>query len=601
MIKSTGLILCLYALLAFPLSGQLANYNFHELTYRALHKIDQANFDDALSLIGELEESLDSNRGSHKAAEIDFLNAYYHLFLDGNAESFNLLTKAGNTYDLLGMEEHKILCEVYLVVNLYIRARYKEAKETGHKLLTEVPQEQEEARAILHNILGAAYSGADLHLENAMHHNQSALKYYRKSQNLRRLTSIYGVLAAVQIGLENPTKAQLYIDSALYCAVELENPRQVAFLQIRKFKALFDMGKAEQAFPFLAEAEKYFETNRTQQGQLSWIYGMYAHSYAELENYKKAHEYLLKNTKLSNELRVKENDQDINENMVEYETEKKERQLEIQSLELKLSQQKTRNITIISLLSFLAILSSFFLYYTNFKKNQKEILQQKELEHQESILKQTISAQENERKRISQDLHDGIGQKITGLIYGLERIQASQDTGELTSQLATLKETSQEVRSLSHQMMPRVLETLGVDLAVNDLLESSFGNSEQLELSGPSAKNRISYSFENNIKNERFDPPIEIGVYRILQELISNVLKHSDASQVDVQIMNQKNRLIVLFEENGKGYDLSAQNNSSHGLHNLKTRAKIIGAKFQTEKYDGGMFNSLSIPLAANE
>ncbi len=211
---------------------------------------------------------------------------------------------------------------------------------------------------------------------------------------------------------------------------------------------------------------------------------------------------------------------------------------------------------------------------------EKAKLAEQELAFQEQTTQLTIEAQEKERKRISKDLHDGIGQQLSGLKMAWSQLSSKikttsqTDATTLNKLTNVLDDAANDVRNISHQMMPRALEEFGLVSAVDDMLEKSFSSSN------------IKYEFEHfGIKN-RFPEKIEIGLYRIAQELVNNILKHSKASEVGVQLFQNKKNLVLVVEDNGSGFDLE-KNKLGHGMANINYRSRAIGGTVNVESAIG--------------
>ena len=217
------------------------------------------------------------------------------------------------------------------------------------------------------------------------------------------------------------------------------------------------------------------------------------------------------------------------------------------------------------------------------------------IEEREQGLRSIIQATENERKRIAKDLHDGIVQSLTGLSLKMQKQAGSitaRATGfskELNSTRETLDEAIAEVRGISHQMMPRVLSELGLIPAVDDMLQKSLGMTE------------IAFEFEHhNVENERFKETVEISLYRICQELVNNIIKHSEAMAVSVQLLKTKTHLVLIVEDNGKGFRVDDPNNQNGiGLMNINSRAQAIHGEVNYEPSPKqGTVASIRVPIS---
>jgi len=200
------------------------------------------------------------------------------------------------------------------------------------------------------------------------------------------------------------------------------------------------------------------------------------------------------------------------------------------------------------------------------------------LTEREAGLKAVFDATESERKRIAKDLHDGIGQQLSGLRLGWEGLEQNirpllpEQSAKLHALNTVLDEACIEVRSISHRMMPKALQEKGILAAIDDLLRKSIGITS------------INYRVEHfRIDNERFDERIELGLYRICQELIGNILKHSKATDIIVQLYKNTNQIIMIVEDNGVGFDPAIKKDGT-GLKNIESRLQTIGGAVTWER-----------------
>ncbi len=212
----------------------------------------------------------------------------------------------------------------------------------------------------------------------------------------------------------------------------------------------------------------------------------------------------------------------------------------------------------------------------------------------EKGLKAVVEGAEAERARIARELHDGIGQQITGLKFRLEDIASRRNAGTAVEveryqeALVMAEEAGREVRDIAHSMMPRALGTLGLAPALEDMLEKSFGRSG------------ITCTFERFGPEGRLPPEVEVGVYRIAQELTGNILKHARAQKVNVQLLRNKGHLVLITEDDGVGFDLDAAqaNGRGMGLVGMQDRARLLQGSLHYESTPGkGTVTTLRIPV----
>ena len=194
-----------------------------------------------------------------------------------------------------------------------------------------------------------------------------------------------------------------------------------------------------------------------------------------------------------------------------------------------------------------------------------------------------------ERKRISKDLHDGIGQKLTALKLGIINLAPQLQDKELKQQLDQISnefsKSAEELRQISHQMMPKALMEQGLIQALEDLLENTFKFSP------------ITCNFEYYKVEGRYAERLEVSVYRIAQELLNNALKHARATEIHMQLMELDKQLILIVEDNGKGFDSGLA--QGQGLYNIKSRLDIVKGVVNYEPGpETGMLATVTIPLS---
>ena len=175
-------------------------------------------------------------------------------------------------------------------------------------------------------------------------------------------------------------------------------------------------------------------------------------------------------------------------------------------------------------------------------------------------LNAVFETQENERKRLAEDLHDSVGQVLSAIKLNLHRLdkncvsETAQPVFADTRKLAD--ECIQEIRNIIHNVLPPVLTDYG-------LTEALEGLCTQIE------KNTgVKVEWKKNLGDDvRFPPEIELAFYRICQELFSNAIKHSEATVINISLLKEADRLVLEFKDNGKGFSVD---NITHGF-GLKT------------------------------
>jgi len=203
-------------------------------------------------------------------------------------------------------------------------------------------------------------------------------------------------------------------------------------------------------------------------------------------------------------------------------------------------------------------------------KNQVELRKLHD-EKQTGLLNAVFEAQEGERKRLAEDLHDSVGQVLSAIKLNLHRLEKSCDelTRPLLSDTRNLAdECITEIRNIIQNVLPPVLTDYG-------LMEALEGLSLKIEQS-----TGVKVHLKRKLNGIRFKPEIDLAFYRIAQELFSNAIKHSAATVIHLTITNENGWLIMEFKDNGKGFDIDNVKHG-YGLKNLESRVKLINGEIK--------------------
>ena len=287
-----------------------------------------------------------------------------------------------------------------------------------------------------------------------------------------------------------------------------------------------------------------------------------------------------------------ENIKKIIQTQMQYDFDKKEAVAIEEKQKQQLIIQKSRLQIIFLISGIVGILIMGFLFFSRFRLKVKQKFNTEILKQQELRIKAIVETQEEERDRIAKDLHDGAGQLLSGLKFSLQNLSKEIIekipllTEKLSLQNRIVDEAASEVRAIAHQMMPQALNKAGLVSAMEDMLDRNFSNS------------KIKYKFIHTNVSGKYQKNIEIGLYRISQELVNNILKHSGANEVSILLTINDNQIILMMEDNGKGFDFEEQRNKGMGLLNIITRTKSMNGKINFETAsNGGTLATTIIPL----
>lgn len=249
-------------------------------------------------------------------------------------------------------------------------------------------------------------------------------------------------------------------------------------------------------------------------------------------------------------------------------------------------------IGIIAMLLLAVALVVFFVVYQKRLISQQMINQHDREAHQRELLTAAVEVQENERRRIASDLHDDIGSLLSAARLYLRQFdpQASPAENDRVKEesLEIISKIIQNTRRITHDLLPSELEKFGLFAAAEDLCE-------RINRTGQVSMNLVTS------KSIRFALNKEVALYRVLQELINNTLKHAAAENIQVEYFWKQDRLVCRYIDDGKGFDTAVvlkRGRAGLGLRNIESRISIIGGILHYESTPGkGLEVSIEVPV----
>lgn len=242
---------------------------------------------------------------------------------------------------------------------------------------------------------------------------------------------------------------------------------------------------------------------------------------------------------------------------------------------------------------FLAGSIIFFVVFYQKRMLQKKMeLQNLEADYQRQLLQSTIDSQEKERKRIAADLHDGVGAMLSAGKLNLNMLKSGaipkeEQKGALEETKGIIDETIETVRRISKDLMPTALESFGLAKALLELCQK-LGNKHLL------------INFVETGKGTELNPAHQLLLYRIIQELVNNAIKHAEASKIEV-VLDWHQPLQIMVTDNGKGFDLSQVKQDIKrgvGLYSIENRVSLIKGQVEITT-NPGRGTSIKIKTAA--
>jgi signal transduction histidine kinase len=206
-------------------------------------------------------------------------------------------------------------------------------------------------------------------------------------------------------------------------------------------------------------------------------------------------------------------------------------------------------------------------------------------------LQRVVTAQEAERHRLARELHDETGQALTSILLGLRSVEDAPDGEARTAAVGTLRslvrETLQDVRQLAVDLRPTALDDFGLVPAL-ERLAATFAESTG-----------IAVDFEASLPPGRLPPEVETALYRIVQEALTNIVKHARASRVSIVVARKPSSVTAVIEDDGVGFDLASARVDGLGLVGMRERVALLGGRLVIETDpDAGTTCMAEVPLS---
>ena len=326
--------------------------------------------------------------------------------------------------------------------------------------------------------------------------------------------------------------------------------------------------------------------------EISYNFGDYKQAYKDFARYKNFKDSL-------NEVSRKNEVDDL---LIKYETEKKEKEI----LSLNLDNEKKdsvirRNWTIQGLLGSLAVTLLGLFFFVRKQFQSKTLLQEKELEIEKEKIKQLeaenklislssmLNGQEEERNRLARDLHDGLGGLMASISNRYSNLVSNNNSlPEMESRKTQLmiNEACEELRRISRDLVPASLYLMGLNGAVEDMMERY------------QSEHKLKFNLEVIGEAKKLDEKQKVLIFRMIQELLHNAIKHADAENVVVQLHYDHDQLLLLVEDDGRGFDLK-RDYKGLGIRSLQSRIDFLGGTLQPYSELGkGTSIQISIPYS---
>ena len=432
----------------------------------------------------------------------------------------------------------------------------------------------------------------------AINYNLQAEKLGIKSNNKYCLSTIYNNLGSIYLELD-PQKAKKYLLKTLKLKNEINLKTGIEITKGNLAYLHFKNQEYKKAIQYYDQVKQ-----KVNGKQLIFTYNMLKECYKGLNQFQNALIYSEKYNQLTDNVLNIEKQKKFIEIQTKYETEKKEREIEAlktKNIEIDYIRRINRNLLIASIVILIALLLLVTSNLKNFKRKkilvkQKHTIQtqklEKQLKDQEMDgIDAIIDAQEKERDRIANDLHDNLGSKMATLKLYIEEISDLKNHKDNEKRLLLKKlkkiadNTYKAIRTIAHK------KNFGTFID-KGLIPSIQAIANQISSSHKLSVKVINVNVDKHISNT-----VEIQIFRIIQELLTNCIKHAEASEVIIQFSEYEQILNILVEDNGKGFDKN-KTVFGFGLKNVKNRIEKIGGTMDIDsQLNIGSSIILNIPI----
>lgn len=543
-------------------------YNGRGLTYVYKSQTDSAHyfFDEAIKILDKNEDKLVratvySNYGMLYNSLGD-----YDKIIEYNLMAIELLDT--NYFEVSRLHYNQAV--VYGQVDLInqVKKHLKLAYQTSH--------ESNNYRIEGMTLKGLAhYAIEEKKLDSAKIYLEKGLELCKKTKSPQICYEINSKFGELYDNLGDYDKANSLLLNAKKYALIRKQPYNIMASNIFLGQHQLKKKNYDRAIGYFEEFNKLYLLNETPElGQTAF------RSWAEAEynngGFKKSNALLEKYIIIKDSIFSRENREMLAEADAKYETEKKDKEIITQKLaiekhEYQLQKKQSQYKIMTGLVIFLLLVSilTWFLFQQRQKRKNQEILTLKR-EQQVKTLETLMEGEENERLRIAKELHDGVNVDLSSIKYKLTSL-LEKNNEVINEAVAMIDKSCEQVRAISHNLIPPALKNFSLIEAIEDYI-GTMNTIHEPDI-----------SFHHIGDVIQLSKKVEINIFRIVQELVNNSLKHANAGEVNVQMSHRDALIQLTIEDDGKGFNKDAATADGIGLRNIQSRVDYLNAKMDFE------------------
>lgn len=507
----------------------------------------------------------------------------YDAQLDYSLQALAIIEKYNKKEKLAGM--HHNVANAYLNINQF-------RKSIDHCLLSlNFHQETKNYDYVnrLYASLGQGYASLNLS-DSALYYYKIAIKESVKRNDKYAEAAIYGYMANTYADRKEFKEMWRVSETSFTLSKELQSNQMLASSLYNIAYASYFNGDNAEAKKHITEALQ-IATRDSLKDELKNIYSILSYISARDGDFNTSLWAKKRNDSIQVTLLNEKVLETTSELERKYESEKKDKQIFLQQVQI---QKRTfLNYSLMgSTLTLLVIFLLFYLSYEHKRKLQRQQINELEKERQLTTVEAVLKGEEQERSRLAKDLHDGLGGMLSGIKFSFQTMKGNlvmtpQNQQTFERSMDMIDSSIKEMRRVAHNMMPESLVRFGLETALKDYCKD-INSSGALQISYQSF----------GLEGHNFEQTMAITIYRIIQELINNILKHASAKTAIVQVTKSDNLLAITVEDDGKGFDPGILNQSKGmGWINIRNRVDFLKGKLDVNSQTG---NGTSVQIEFN-
>lgn len=432
------------------------------------------------------------------------------------------------------------------------------------------------------NNIGGSYAKLN-DFDKALEYFNQSLIVNLKNENRKEIARNYNNLGFIYEKKENLPQAIEHLKKALEIREEFGDEDELIETQMM-------LGTVYGSIKNYTLSERHFKKaldlaiKIDDKALISEVYLAVSDSYVKRNNYLNALNSFKNHARFKDSILFENSQDNINEIEIKFQTERKDKEIVKQQLEIQKRKAQNNYMLVGLIFLIVGIVTLVFIYKQYQKRKTQEILTLRR-ESQIKTLEALIEGEENERFRIAKELHDGVNGDLSAIKYKLSSLMETNNK-IISEAIAMIDESCKQVRAISHNLVPPSLKNF-------NLVEAIETYCNNLNTINPS----IEIVFQHLGDEVELPQKAEVNVFRIVQELVTNSLKHADAKIINVQLSNRDNNLQITVEDDGKGFDKKEKDGNGIGLSNVQSRIEYLKAEVDFVSNERGTSYIMEIDL----